>query len=392
MNTPRHRALTVLFLALAVAVLAAGCGSAVPATGESPTQATPPGPPSLNTSLVTAAGTWAVTVMGGSSAQNNNFWQLLVRPAGRLRWNLVTPPGVASNGGLVMADGGGQTLITGFRPSQDLTYTPLTVTRDGGQAWSATNPLDAPLAGVPDALAAAPGTGRLLALLANGTAQVAAPGATSWSTVTTQQALASTPPGRRCGLGGLTAATFTPSGLPLLGGACSHPGTVGILADTDGTWQAAGPQLPATLAHQAITVLRLARTGHLTRVLLAAGTGTAVSLLTAWSADNGSQWMLSPPFRLNGATLTAASFGPAGTTAIVLSGNRGATIASTATSWRSMPALPPGTAALAPGPAGGFDALAVHRTTLTVWLLAPGFSAWAATQTINVPIQFGSSS
>jgi hypothetical protein len=40
---------------------------------------------------------------------------------------------------------------------------------------------------------------------------------------------------------------------------------------------------------------------------------------------------------------------------------------------------------------GGFDALTVHRTTLTIWQLAPGSSTWLADQAINVPIQFGSS-
>src|SRR5260370_14299171 len=79
------------------------------------------------------------------------------------------------NGGLVLADGGAQSLITGFRPSQYLTYTPLIVTRDAGRASSSAGPLDGALANVPDALAAAPGTGALLALLTRGTAEPAAP-------------------------------------------------------------------------------------------------------------------------------------------------------------------------------------------------------------------------
>jgi len=73
-------------------------------------------------------------------------------------------------------------------------------------------------------------------------------------------------------------------------------------------------------------------------------------------------------------------------------GNHGETLAGPGASWRSLPALPPGTATLAPGPAGGLDALAVDRTRLTVWQLAPGSAAWAKAQTINVPVQFGSSS
>ena len=44
--------------------------------------------------------------MGGSAADHNNFWQLFVRPAGTGSWRLVTPPGVATNGGLVVASPG----------------------------------------------------------------------------------------------------------------------------------------------------------------------------------------------------------------------------------------------------------------------------------------------
>ena len=120
---------------LPAVMLAAGCAGA-PATPPPATERRRPAP-SLDTSLDTTAGTWAAVVMGGSAAQDNNFWQLFIRPAGSTRWKLVTPPGTADNGGLVLADAGGS-LITGFRPSQNLTYTPLIQTSDGGQAWAST--------------------------------------------------------------------------------------------------------------------------------------------------------------------------------------------------------------------------------------------------------------
>jgi len=138
-------------------------------------------------------------------------------------------------------------------------------------------------------------------------------------------------------------------------------------------------------------VLRLTRTPGGIAALLAAGTGPAASLLAAWSPDGGSHWALSPPLRLNGAGLTSASFGAGGAVAIALSTGHGAAVAGSGTPWRTLPALPPGTATLAPGPAGELDALAVHRTRMTVWQLAPGTTAWRTTQAINVPIQFGSS-
>jgi hypothetical protein len=387
-RTPRP---ALIAMALLSAALAAGCGStASSAPGPAP-GAPSAGASFLATSLGTASGTWAITVMGGSAASHNNFWQLFARPAGSAKWKLVTPPGVADNGGLVTAGTGGQSLITGIRPSQDLTYTPLTITRNGGQAWSPAGPLDAALADAPDALAAAPGTGRLLALLTNGTVKAAAPGYTRWTTLATQSSLATTPAGRRCGLTALTAVTFAPSGTPLLAGRCRRPGTAGIFAAKNGAWLAAGPALPATLDHQHITVLRLTPTSSGDVALLEAGTGPDASLLAAWSAGNGGHWALSPVIRLRGAELTSASFGSGGTAALVLTGNRAETVTGAGAAWRSLPALPAGTATLAPGPAGGFDALAVHRTRLTIWQLGPGTTAWRATQAMNVPIQFGSS-
>jgi len=388
MSRPARPAIAAL--ALAAAVLTAGCGSAAPAASGPTAWAPPGGAPFLATTMATGAGTWAVVVMGGSVATHDNFWQLFVRPAASPDWKLVTPPGVADNGGLVLA-AADQSLITAFRPSQGLTYTPLTLTRNGGQAWSSANPLDAALGNLPDALAAAPGTGNLLALLTDGTAMLAGPGYASWTTLATQHSLAASPPGHRCGLGTLTAAAFSPFGVPLLAGACARPGIAGIFAARDRTWQAAGPALPPALARQAITVLRLTRTGGRTAALLAAGTGPAASLLAAWSPDSGSHWTLSAPFRLNGTDLTSASFGPDDTAAIVLSGGRGATVTASGAPWRSLPALPPGTATLAAAPAGRLDALAVQRTKLTVWQLAPGTTAWRTTQAINVPVQFGSS-
>jgi hypothetical protein len=373
-------------LLLAVTALCAGCGSAA---GPAGAPASPARPPSLATSLVTATGTWAVAVLGGSAAQHNNFWQLFVRPAGTGRWRLATPPGVASNGGLVVAGLGAGSVVAGFRPSQDLTYSPLAITHDNGTAWTPSL-LDAALADVPDALAAAPGGGRLLALLSNGEAELSGPGGTAWARLATRRSLAASPAGRHCGLGRLTAAAFSSPRVPLLAGGCARPGTAGVFAYAGRTWRLAGPALPAAYARRSVTVLRLTTTAGTTLALLAAGTGSAARLLAAWSTNGGARWALSQPLPLGGAALRSASSGPGGTVAVVLTGNHAETITGAAGSWQRLPALPPATATLAPGPGGGWDALAVHRTRLAVWQLAPG-GAWAATQTINVPIEFGSS-
>jgi hypothetical protein len=143
------------------------------------------------------------------------------------------------------------------------------------------------LANVPHALAAASATGKLLALLTDGTAELAAPGYTSMdhpghTAISRRHARH-----RSCGLQNLTAATFTAPGIPMLAATCARAGTAGIFADADGTWHAAGPTLPAALAHQPVQVLRLTTTASSTIALLVAGTGADVGLFVAWSPDSG---------------------------------------------------------------------------------------------------------
>jgi hypothetical protein len=381
---------TGIAAAVATGFLAAGCGSATsPTRAQSASTMVPAS--SLATSVTTPAGTWAVVVMGGSARQYENFWQLFIRPAGGSSWKLVTPPGTADNGGLVLASGGGSAMITAFRPSQRLTYTPLTQTTDGGRAWSALNPLDAALAASPDSLAVPPAGGATLALLTDGTAVVGRPDATRWTNLASSRALIATPAGRRCGLKSLTAAAYTSVGVPLLAGTCSRAGAVGIFAEQGGTWQATGPAVPAGLAGQDITVLRLATSGKVTSALLQAGSGHAASLFAAWAGPNA-HWTDSPLFGLGDVGLASASFGPNGAAAIITTGDRGAVIDGKGGAWRELPALPAGTATLIPSAAGRIAAMAVKAGTLTVWQLDSAGSKWAKTQAITVPIQYGSSS
>jgi hypothetical protein len=336
----------------------------------------------LSTSLVTAQGTWAVAVMGGSAADENNFWQLFVRPAGAARWSLVTPKGVADNGGLVAA--GGASLVVGFRPSQGLAFSPLATSSDTGRDWTP-GLLDADLADVPDAIAVAP-SGQTLALLHDGGIEAAASAAAAtagqWSRLTTLSALAASAPGRGCGLVAVNAVTFGPNNVPMTAGSCVRRGVAGVFADRGGVWQAAGPVLPAGFGGDQVQVLGLSRNA----ALLVAGT----SLLAAWS--DGGRWTVSAPVAAAGDEqgVSASGFGPGGSVWVLLGGGRAETIGGPGGSWRALPTLPKGTATLAPGSGSSYDALAVAGSRLTVWRLAAG--AWAQVQVINVPITYGSSS
>jgi len=374
----------ILVLACAgLILLAAGCGSQVaPATTHSLRVQTAP----LSTSLVTPQGTWAVAVMGGPAASHNNFWQLFVRPAGASRWSLATPEGVADNGGLVAASGtDGTSLLVGFRPNLDLAFSPLATSADSGKNWTP-GLLDAALADVPDAIAAA-SSGRTLALLSDGSIEAAATAgaanAGQWSRLTTLSALAATAPGRGCGLVAVNAVSFGINNVPLAAGSCVRRGVAGVFADTGGAWQAAGPVLPAGFGGDQVQVLGLTSTKEGNAALLLAGN----DLLAAWS--DGGRWTVSGPVAASGG-VSASGFGAAGSVWVLLGGGRAETISGPGSAWQALPSVPTGTATLAPGTGGGYDALAVAGSRLTVWQLGAG--AWTKAQVISVPIQYGSSS
>jgi hypothetical protein len=379
---------TAVWCLLAAGALIAGCGStpaSSPAQAAAPAAAAP-----LATSFAGGTGAgWAVVEMGGAAGQHDNFWELFVRPTAAARWRLATPVGVADNGGLVVAGSGGGSLVTGFRPSQDLTFSPLAATSDDGATWSPSGPVSPGLASAPDALAAGPG-GRLLALTSGGGAELGTGAA--WTRLSTARALAATPAGRACRVTGLTAAAFGVSGTPMLAAGCARPGVAGIFADSGG-WHAAAPAVPGALARQDIEVLTLtgyagpAGTGLV--ALLRSGSGPAASVTAAWSGDGGSRWTLSPPLRLGGGRLTATAIGPGGAFGIIINSSRGATLAGPGASWRALPGLPRGTATLALGPAGQADAIAVHLGTFADWRL--GAAGWTPVQTIQVAIPYGSS-
>ena len=413
-TTRMTAAATALAAAALAAAALAGCGSR-PAPAGGSHQVAGIAAPGLASTFTSPDGTsWATVDMGGSATHFNNFWELFVRPAGSASWKLATPVGAASNGGLVATAVGASSLLSGFRPSQDLTFSPLAATSDAGSHWSQGAVLDAGLADVPAALAGSTSTGnsgsasdsagRVLALTDGGGVELGTGLGASWTRLTTLQALAATAGGRACGLTALTAAAWTPAGSPLLGGDCRKAGRTGILTLGGGTWQAAGPALPASLASGPVSVIGLNTTGTHTTSVLAVGTGAATSLLTAWSVTGGHSWTLSQPLRAgagHGTSAPSVSFGPDGSASVVLPTGRAATIGWQDTSWQTLPALPARTAALATaGKASVPEALAASGGTLSVWQLAlaagTGSSArtarlWRLAQTVKVAIPYGSS-
>jgi hypothetical protein len=380
--------------AVAIAALlgATACGTSTAASGAGSAASRPIAVLPMPTSVTSSDGTsWAAVEMGGSAAQYNNFWELFVRKTGAAKWQLVTPPGVASNGGLATASTGAASLAAVFLPSQMLTFSPLSTTGDSGAQWAAGAPLSSGLAPTPDALAAAP-SGKLLALTAAGDVESSTSLGANWTRLVTEKTLAASPAGRGCGLTALTATGWAPAGTALLAGTCSKPGRAGIFAQSGSGWQDVGPALPASLPHGPVEVLAAATAGTRLTAIVAAGTGSASALVAAWSGDGGSHWSLSPSLPAGAGVARSLSIWSNGTAGIVLSGRRGETIGWQASSWQALPTLPAGTATLAEGSGTELVALAAHASTLTAWQLPAGARSWALTQTSQVPVPYGSSS
>ena len=229
---------------------------------------------------------------------------------------------MADNGGLVAAGGaGGTSLLVGVRPSQHLTFSPLAMSGDAGKNWTP-GLLDAALADVPGAIAV-DASGRALALLQDGSIEqaptAAAATAGQWSQLTTLGALTASAPGRRCGLVAVNAISFGQNDIPIAAGSCQRRGVAGIFADDGGTWQAAGPALPAGLGGDQVQVLGLTRTSGGNAALLLAGT----DLLAAWR--DGTRWTVSAPVPAAGGVV-ASGFGPGGGVWVLLGGGRAETI------------------------------------------------------------------
>ena len=371
---------TVAAAGLLIAGALAGCGSTPAASPSVP--AVPATAPPLQTSFTGGTGTgWAVVEMGGPAVQEEDFWEMFARPAGSVAWRLVTPAGVADNGGLVAAPAGGASLLTGFLPSQALTFSPLAATSDSGASWSTAGPVNPGLADVPDALAAGPG-GSLIALTSGG-AELGQDGGAAWTRLITARALAATPAGKTCQVTGLSAVAFGSAGAPVLGTGCGRPAFAGIFTESGGRWHAAGPALPKI--REDVEVLRLASVGTSLVALLRAGPGPDASTIAAWY--DGSRWTLSAPLRTGSVRSTA--IGPGGSVGIILNAAHAATLAGPGASWRALPALPRWAATLALGPDGQVDAIAAHVSTFTDWRLAS--AGWSQQQTIHVTVPYGSS-
>jgi hypothetical protein len=373
----RRSALAAAVAAVTSGAALAGCSSSSSSPSSSAGSAAPSAPASsLATSLSTTKDSWGIVPMSA----NPTFWEVFVRPAKSATWQLVTPPGVADNGGLVAATNAESGLTVAVRPSQDLEFTPVSTTVDAGASWSTDGPISKGVAASPGALAVS--GSQLAAVLGNGTIEASSNAGNSWATLAKPGTITASASGRKCGTVHVTSVSFGPIPTQVLAvGECGATGTADLFAYAAGDgWQR----------------LSLPVSGQLVRL----GAGTALVQaqdgLTALWADKAG-WTASAALPVTNAVtasggLAGATPASSGGTWVLLPGGQAATIGGPGQQWLLLPPTPAHTSVLASGPGTSLDALAVSGSTLTVWQLDHGSTIWAKAQTISVPIQPGSSS
>ncbi len=352
----------------------------------------------MESAVSTSGGSWVILPMGDPSDKSNTFWELFHAVPGTSRWSLVTPPGVADNGGLVAGASAGSVVVA-VLPSGLLRFSPLALSTDGGKSWGPLL-LPAGLAPLPDALAyEAASPGGAIALTGSGRALSAPENLSSWSPLVSTAGLARVSPG--CGVTAFDAAAILPSGAPVIATGCRRGGQVGVFTKTTGSWQPIGFTLGGSLRRAATTVLRLEVTGSTTTVLVSASRAGRRALVALWRTG-GTPWTESVPLALSaGGSVLSSSVGAGGALAVLLGSPRGGRIAFDIASggrlWSPLPRLPSRTTALALPTtpmtldAEEVDAFTVDGGSLGVFALTPSGTTWIRVQSSEIPLAYGSS-
>jgi hypothetical protein len=343
-----------------------------------------------------AIGAWAVVPMGQLSDPANTFWQLLRGRPGSSEWSVVTPDGVADNGGIV-ATASGAEVVVGFLPSQLLRFSPLSVSQDAGTTWSPAY-LPGALATRPDALAAGPGAAGALAIV--GTRVLHAPATLrSWSRLVTLADLRSA--GARCDPGALDAVAFGPYGAPIVATSCTRGGRVGLFTRSSGGWVLAPFALSGRLRSASTSALTLSSGTGVTTALVSARSARGTDVLALWQSASGG-WSASAPLPLSsGTSVRSAASGSGGAMTVLLASKQARAVYQVLPGrpWVRFPSPPAGTVAIAstlpPSPtfaAIAADAFVVEGAELRVFALTPAGTKWVVVQTTQVPLAYGSSS
>jgi hypothetical protein len=349
----------------------------------------------LPSAVATLTASWVVIPMGNLSDQTNTFWQVLHAASNSSRWTVVTPKGVADNGGLVVGASGGLTVV-GTLPSQLLRFSPLSATADGGTNW---NPVFLPggLAARPDALAYGAGGPTSGLAVVGATVFTAGTFLSSWSPLVSLDRLRRVTPD--CGGTSIDAVTLGQTGEPMVATGCGHGGRVAVFTNAGGSWAQVGTTLHGRWADSSTSILRLQSTQSSLTTLVEADLSGRSALVGLWQGTAGT-WVASSPLGLSRhASVLATSVGNAGAI-VALVGSRSTPTAYALVpggTWMRLPPPPSGTIAVGPmtltdGFGGPLLSLfAVDGTQLRVYALTPAGTRWVKSQTTQVSLAYGSS-
>jgi hypothetical protein len=383
--TPRHvRRISVAALAFLAYLTVAGADGAG-AAADLP----------LPAAIETPADSWVVLPMGQFGSRANTFWQLLHAAPGTSQWSVVTPQGVADNGGLVAAAGvtTASTMVA-FLPSQLLRFSPLSATTDAGRTWSPAF-LPGALAARPNALASGPDDS--LAIV--GAAVLHRPSNSStWSRLVPLAALQRLAP--ECAAKALDAVAVTSTGVPLVGVPCR--GRLGLFTGLNGSWHQERAALPGDWSGANTTILRL-QAGKTQTTVLATASRKGHQALFALSQSVSGTWQASAPLPIGTDSTVRATAVDSGGALSVLVGSKESESVDEITSggrWVTLPAPAHGSVALAwvtPDSTSldgaTLDAFSVVRgTNLHVFAFTPGSGKWVEADSLEVPLPYGSSS
>lgn len=348
----------------------------------------------LASNVSTPDGSWVDLPMGDLSVATNTFWQVLHAVPGVSHWTVVTPAGVADNGGLVTGASAASAVV-GFLPSQLLHFSPLAQSSSGGKVWTP-QVVPAALQAEPDSLASG-SAGTVIAAVAGGRVLEAGAALSHWSALVSATALARRFP--RCGVTTLDAVSVLPTGAPLVATGCARGAVVGIFAKVGGTWTSYGTVLKG-LGRAATDVLRLEASGPVTTALVLVRRGARQSLMAVWRAGSA-PWMTSKPLALPASTsVRASAVGEDGAIAVVVGSGTAESAFSidSGALWGRLAQLPARTKAIAlPSRSATMDGspidvFTVNGGALGVYVLTPSGSRWVRTQSLQVAIPYGSSS
>jgi hypothetical protein len=204
-------------------------------------------PPTLAGGVDDGATAMVVVPMGHLSDPANTFYETFTATVAG-PWALTTPPGVATNGGIVLATPTkGAVAVLPFYASKLTALSALVGGRAGGDGQ-----VSAALAHGPSALAVDLSSGALATVSARGVVRVQASLTARQVSVTTLSALKAAPGLRACGVAAITAVAFDAQGRLALGLHCTKPGTTAVALQGVSAWSISkAPGLGA------VSVLRL---------------------------------------------------------------------------------------------------------------------------------------